>query len=186
MAELKTFTLPVGTALRGDRVGALLRSDVIVVCHPDEEWLIRAAMRVPADEPRGSAAGARAHMTASEIEAAAMNLPITCKREGDEVVVRIPAACASRLLVAVEGPSDIWTSGWLISEGATGGSPRALLNRLSASGVSQALASSGPCQSQASALALEIPKCGRPCQKAPCLQSPDAQDPSIRSACKSS
>lgn len=48
MAELRTFTLPVGTALSGENIGATLRADAVVVCHPKDEYLIRAALKLPA------------------------------------------------------------------------------------------------------------------------------------------
>lgn len=52
MAELQTFTLLVGTALSGENIGATLRADAVVVCHPKDEYLIRAALKLPADDQR--------------------------------------------------------------------------------------------------------------------------------------
>ncbi|WP_368921328.1 hypothetical protein [Comamonas aquatica] len=56
MAELQTFTLPVGTALSGENIGATLRADAVVVCHPRDEYLIRAALKLPATTTTSSAA----------------------------------------------------------------------------------------------------------------------------------
>lgn len=47
MAELKTFALPAGTPLSTKRGGARLSGDAVVVCLPEDEWLIRDALDVP-------------------------------------------------------------------------------------------------------------------------------------------
>lgn len=47
MAEVKTFTLPAGTPLSTKRGGARLSGDAVVVCRPEDEWLIRDALDVP-------------------------------------------------------------------------------------------------------------------------------------------
>lgn len=106
---------------------------------------------------------------------------ISCRHERDEVVIRIPDGSA-RVLVAVEGPADMWIGGWLIENGSTDGSPRELLNRLSVSSASPAPASVGPRQSQACAPAPETPKSGCPCGKAPCPLSQGAQGLASRNA----
>lgn len=104
------------------------------------------------------------------------SVTLTCKRKEDKFVVRIPDS-PTRVLVAVEGPAGMWVSGWLIENGSTAGSPRALLNRLSASGASPAPRSSGLGQSQAFAPSPETPTSARPCHTGLCPQSLDAQDP---------
>lgn len=50
------------------------------------------------------------------------------KREGDEIVVRIPADLAFRVLVAFEGPHEMFLSGWLVDAGDVSRSPPALLS----------------------------------------------------------
>lgn len=52
MTELQTFTLPAGTALSGENIGATLRADAVVVCHPKDEYLIRAALKLPDGDQR--------------------------------------------------------------------------------------------------------------------------------------
>lgn len=54
MTEMKTFTLPAKTALAGENIGATLRADVVVVCHPKDEYLIRAALKLPDADQRPS------------------------------------------------------------------------------------------------------------------------------------
>lgn len=57
-----------------------------------------------------------------------MSKPITCTREGGEIVIRVPDG-SPRVLVAVEGLSGVWPTGWIVADGATAGIQPAVLYR---------------------------------------------------------
>lgn len=57
-----------------------------------------------------------------------MRDPITCTRDGADIVVRIPDG-SSRVLVAVEGVSGIWPLGWVVADGSTQQIQQAVLYR---------------------------------------------------------
>lgn len=59
-----------------------------------------------------------------------MPKPITCKREGDEVVVRIPADHPFPVVAFVASNGAV-SGGWVIIRGATSEIPRELRNLLS-------------------------------------------------------
>lgn len=62
-----------------------------------------------------------------------MDKTITCKTENGETVIRIPASLESRVLVAVEGVQNVFSSGWVVQSGAAKAEiPLELLIRLSA------------------------------------------------------
>lgn len=67
-----------------------------------------------------------------------MGKPIQFKRENDEFVIRIPASLESRVLVAIEGPSDVWPTGFFVEQGVRAEIPPAVLSRLAESSVSPA------------------------------------------------
>ena len=47
MRELCTINLLTGTALKGDRIGDSLRSDAVITCAREDEWLVRTALGLP-------------------------------------------------------------------------------------------------------------------------------------------
>lgn len=59
---------------------------------------------------------------------------ISCKREGDEVVIRIPADFPTPVIAAVTAAGGV-SGGWVVLEGATSEIPLAVRNLLSASPV---------------------------------------------------
>lgn len=87
----------------------------------------------------------------------AMSKSITCKREGDEVVVRVPVDLDRRVVVAVEGLAGVFPAGWIVQSGVTGGIPAGGLYRLSEISERQARQCEGTCQSQSCARAHETP-----------------------------
>lgn len=43
---MTVFTIPAGTPLRSENMGATLKSEAVVVCHDSDAWLIRAALNL--------------------------------------------------------------------------------------------------------------------------------------------
>lgn len=75
---------------------------------------------------------------------------VTCKREGDEVVVRIPAALQRTMLVLLEGVPGLY-QGWSVRSGAIGESDPVDLRPLSASHVRSVFRPADSAHSQARA-----------------------------------
>lgn len=103
MAELKTFTLPAGTALSAERGGARLRGDAVVVCRPEDEWLIRDALDVPTPGDGMLFSGQRLKPPSS--------ISVEASPNPDESTLQpaTPAADCSELLVLLE--AEIKASG---------------------------------------------------------------------------
>lgn len=66
MQEIHTFRLPAGTAISGEDIGATLRADAVVVCHPRDEYLIRAALKLLDDDQRLSTSTSHSSALASK------------------------------------------------------------------------------------------------------------------------
>ena len=81
-------------------------------------------------------------------------MPITCKREGDEVVVRIPADLETRVLITLENEvaPGFFAGGWVVHSGTTTHeTPLVQVHPRSKEQWLQALLNGGPGQSKGSA-----------------------------------
>lgn len=109
--------------------------------------------------------------------------PITCLLEGDEMVVRIPASLARRVLLAIETVDGAWAPAWVLQAGtAIQPSQQVLLYRPSETPVAMAPQSLDLCLSTGDASPLERPNTGRSGPGEQRLQLPDAQAPSSGSS----
>ncbi|WP_284335415.1 hypothetical protein [Comamonas sp. NoAH] len=105
MGELQTFMLPAGTALSGENIGATLRADAVVVCHPKDEYIIQAALKLQPDDQRlSTSVNHSLPMTSKPCQAACLPVMSTTKSSSLESKC---CATQSRTCTAVSDVSTI-------------------------------------------------------------------------------